>query len=115
MVRGYLSAVADRDGPRACRFLTRKAQLRTFRSRTAHAGSDHPAQACAVVVETFGPLYGRARVKRVAVSEVAVQGDRAEARAGRFPVKLENVGGEWKIAVSGLAQDVGDAPPPDPG
>ena len=115
MVRGYLGAVADRDGPRACRHLTRSAQLRTFRSRAAHAARDHPAQACATVVESFGPLYGRARVKRVAVSEIAVDGDRAEARAGRFPVKLEKVDGKWKIAVSGLAQEVGDAPPPEPG
>ncbi len=115
VVRDYLAAVADRDGPRACRLLTRKAQLRVFRRRRAHAGRDHPGQACATVVESFGPLYGRGRLRRAEVSEVSVKGDRAEARADRFPVKLVKVKDEWKITVSGLAQNVGDSPPPEPG
>ena len=110
-VRGYLAAVADRDGDRACRFLTRDAQLRAFRTRRAHAGADHPAEACASVVESFGPLYGPARVRRVEVSRIEVEGDRAQARAGGFPVKLEKAEGQWKISVAGLAQEIGDTPP----
>ena len=110
-VRGYLSAVADRDGRRACRFLTREAQLRTFTTRRAHAGRDHPAQACAAVVASFGPLYGRGRLRRVTISRIAVTGDRARARADGFRVRLEKVRGDWKIAVSGLAQGIGDTQP----
>lgn len=110
-VRGYLAAVADRDGRRACSFLTREAQLRTFTTRRAHAGRDHPAQACATVVASFGGLYGPGRIRRVDVSRVAVAGDRARARADGFRVRLEKVRGDWKIAVSGLAQDIGDTPP----
>lgn len=114
-VRGYLAAVADRDGKRACTLLTRDAQLRTFRTRRAHAGTDHPAQACAAVVASFGPLYGVERVRRVAVSGIAVEGDRAKARADGFEVELEKAEGEWKLARSGLAQDIGDRPPREPG
>lgn len=110
-VRGYLAAVADRDGRRACSFLTREAQLRTFRTRTAHAGPDHPAEACATVVASFAPLYGRGRIRRATVSRITVTDDRASARADGFRVRLEKVRGEWKIAVSGLAQDIGDTPP----
>jgi hypothetical protein len=114
-VRGYLSAVADGDERRACGFLTRDAQLRVFRTKRAHAGPDHPARACAAVVASFGPLYGAKRVGRVAVSDIAVDGDRAQARADGLPVKLEKVEGDWKLAVPGLAQDVGDTPPREPG
>jgi hypothetical protein len=110
-VHGYLAAVADRDGRRACRFLTREAQLRTFTRRRAHAGRDHPAQACAAVVGSFASLYGPGRIRRVTVSRIAVAGDSARARADRFRVRLEKVQGDWKLAVSGLAQDIGDTPP----
>ena len=112
VVRSYLAAVADRDGKRACALLTREAQLRTFRRRRAHAGSDHPAEACASVVASFGGLYGPGRLRRVTVSRITVTGDRARARADDLPVRLAKVEGDWKIAVSGLAQDVGDTPPP---
>lgn len=114
-VRAYLAAVADRDGKRACGLLTRGAQLRTFRTRRAHAGADHPSQACAAVVASFGPLYGVERVRGVAVSRIAVEGDRAKARADGFAVKLVKVDGEWKLARSGLAQDIGDTQPREPG
>ena len=110
-VRGYLAAVADRDGRRACNFLTREAQLRTFTTREAHAGRDHPAAACASVVASFGPLYGTGRIRRVEVSRIAVAGASARARADGFRVRLEKVRGEWKIAAAGLAQDIGDTPP----
>ena len=110
-VRGYLAAVGDRDGTRACGFLTRAAQLRTFRRRRAHLGADHPRQACATVVATFGALCGPGRLRRVTVSRIAVMGDRARARVDGFAVRLKKVEGDWKIAVSGLAQDVGDTPP----
>ena len=110
-VRGYLAAVADRDGRRACSFLTREAQLRTFTTRRAHAGRDHPAEACASVVASFGPLYGTGRIRRVEVSRIAVTGDRARARADGFRVRLEKVRGDWKIASAGLAQDIGDTQP----
>ena len=110
-LRGYLAAVADRDGRRACGFLTREAQLRIFTTRRAHTGRDHPAESCASVVESFGPLYGTGRIRRVAVSGVAVADDRARARVDGFRVRLEKVRGDWKIAVAGLAQDVGDTPP----
>ena len=110
-VRGYLTAVADRDGRRACSFLTREAQLRTFTTRRAHAGRDHPAEACASVVASFGPLYGTGRIRRVEVSGIAVADDRARARADGFRVRLAKVRGDWKIAVSGLAQRIGDTPP----
>ena len=111
-VRSYLAAVADRDGKRACGFLTRKAQLRTFRRRRAHAGSDHPAEACASVVADFAGLYGPGRLRRVTVSRITVTGDRARARADDLPVRLAKVEGDWKIAISGLAQDVADTQPP---
>ena len=110
-MRGYLAAVADRDGRRACGFLTREAQLRTFTTRRAHAGRDHPAEACATVVASFAALYGPRRLRRVTLSRIAVADDRARARADGFRVRLEKVGDDWKIAVSGLAQDIGDTPP----
>ena len=115
VVRGYLDAVADRDGKRACAFLTRDAQLRTFRRRRAHAGADHPAEACATVVGTFGPLFGVGRIRDVDVNRIAVDGDRARARAAGFRVRLEKVEGEWRLSVSGLAQRIGDTPPAEEG
>ena len=110
-VRGYLAAVAERDGKRACGYLTRDAQLRTFRARRAHAGADHPAEACATVVATFGPLYGVGRIRAVTVSGIEVDGDRAVARVDGFLVKLVRADDMWKLRTSGLAQDVGDSPP----
>ena len=111
VVREYVAAVADRDGKRACALVTRDAQLRIFRSRRVHAGEDHPDQACAAVVESFGPLYGVGRLKGVEVTDVEVDGDRAEARADGFPVRLVKDAGEWKIASVGLAQRIGDSQP----
>ena len=111
-VRGYLEAVADRDGDAACALLTREAQLSVFRAKRAHAGADHPGEACANVVRSFGPLYGRGRLRGVAVSRVEVDGERAQARADDVAVKLEKVSGEWKLAVPGVGQAVGDTPPP---
>lgn len=110
-VRGYLGAIADRDGHGACELLTRDAQLSVFRTKRAHAGADHPAQACATVVRSFAPLYGPARLRGVTVSQIKVDGDRARARADGVPIELERVSGEWKLSVSGVGQAVGDTPP----
>ncbi len=114
-VRGYLAAVADRDGRRACAFLTPEAQLRVFRARRAHAGADHPAEACATVVESFGALHGVGRLRRVGISRIEIQGGRARAHADGVPIKLEKVAGTWKLAVSGVGQDVGDTQPGEQG
>lgn len=109
-VSGYLAAAADRDGERACGLLTRKAQRRVFRLRRAHAGLDHPAQACASVVRSFGPLYGSERLRRLEVSDIEIDGDRAAAKVDGFPVKLLKTAGRWRLT-SGIAQKIGDAPP----
>jgi hypothetical protein len=113
VLHGYLNALAARDGPRACGFLTREAQLRSFRLNRVHAAPDHPAQACASVVQDgFFPGYGFKRLRSASISAIEVDGDRAQAKADGFSVKLEKVGGEWKLAVSGIGNRVGDSPPP---
>jgi hypothetical protein len=112
VVRDYLRAAADRDGERACALLTREAQLRSFEFGRVHAAPDHPGEACASVFESYHPLTGEERVRRASVSGVEVRGNRAEARAGGQRVKLEKVGGEWKLAVAGVADRVRDAARP---
>lgn len=106
-VRGYLAAVAERDGARACAHLTRNAQLGVFEFRRVHAAPDHPDEACAEVVRETAARLDEARLRDAAVEEVAVDGDRATARVAGAEALLRRVGGRWLIDAFGLAGDVG--------
>lgn len=110
-MRGYLSAAADRDGKRACGFLTRRAQLSAFEFGRVHAAPDHPDEACASVFEGYHPLTGEARLRRTSVSAIEVEGERARARAGRIAVRLRKEDGEWKLDVAGIADRIRNAAP----
>ncbi len=112
VVEGYLAAVAERDGIRACRYLTRNAQLGVFEFKRAHIGTDHPAAACAAAVRREGPRTGQDRLRTAKASDIRISGKRAEAQVGRYPVTLEKVGASWKIATFGLASDVAGAVQP---
>jgi hypothetical protein len=105
----YLSAVAAADGRQACARLTENAQLGVFEFKRAHAGTDHPAEACADTIRRHAP-GGRARLRARHDVTVRVDGDRADATVDGYEVKLERHSGQWKIATFGLAGDVAGGP-----
>jgi hypothetical protein len=104
-IKGYLAAVADGDGRRACGYLTENAQLGIFEFRRVHVGPDHPGQACAAIVERN---RRPPQTRGVEISGIEIDGDEAEASVSGTPVELRKTDGAWKINVFGLATDVRD-------
>jgi len=109
-IKGYLGAVADRDGQRACGYLTENAQLGIFEFRRVHVGPDHPDDACADIVERH---RRPPRTRGVQITGIRIDGDDAEATVAGTPVELKKEDGAWKINVFGVATDVRErqAPP----
>jgi hypothetical protein len=105
---GYLDAVADRDGSRACGYLTENAQLGIFEFKLVHIAPHHPAAACAAIVERRAPSLAANSLRDVQIEQIEVDGDHATTQVGGHEAQLVKVDDEWKIDVFGLASDVAD-------
>jgi hypothetical protein len=108
-IKGYLDAVAEGDGRRACTYLTENAQLGVFEFKFVHIAPDHPQEACAATVTRRAPTERASRLRGAAVNDIAVDGDRAEAKVDGHGVQLVRVDGAWKLNVFGVATDVARA------
>jgi hypothetical protein len=101
-VTNYAAAIADKDGDKACGFLTKSA-----REQVEAAGKAMDAGDCGEVLEQATEQASdedRDQLKDVEVVSVKVDGDRAtvQVKAGDDtgdPSTLLEEDGEWKIAV----------------
>jgi hypothetical protein len=106
-VTNYAAAIAEKDGDKACDFLTKSA-----REQVEAAGKAMDAGDCGEVLEQATEQASdeeREQLKDVEVVSVKVDGDRAtvQVKAGDDtgdPSTLVKEDGEWKIAVD---QDTG--------
>jgi hypothetical protein len=108
-VTSYAAAIADKDGDKACGFLTESA-----RKQVESAGEAIDADGCAEVMEKVTEEASdddRDQLKDIEVTSVKIDGDRATVQvkaAGETgdPSTVVKEDGEWKIAAD---QDAGTA------
>jgi len=106
-ISGYLTSVADRNGRAACSHLTKNGQLGVLEFKRAHIGADHPAEACAAVVDRPARQLSASRLRRPQIAKIEIDGDQASAKVDGFEVKLKREDADWRIDTFGLATDVG--------
>lgn len=107
-VDGYLHAVSEGDGMRACSYLTEEAQLLVFDHRLVDVSANNPQRACARIVDRNrlqGERSARA-LRRVAVERVEVDGHAATAYLDGTEVRLRAEDGTWRIDRMGLGESV---------
>jgi hypothetical protein len=105
LLKDAAQAVADRDGGKACGYLTPAAQQEVVRLGTAFGGADCP-RVVEAVTATLAPL-DRSQIKDAQPQNIAVTGTSATAAIvvpssadqGRVvQLTLQKVGADWKIS-----------------